>query len=386
MVYITKMGSFLPGNPIDNDTIEEVLGLVHNTPSKAKRIVLRSNGIKNRYYALDPETRKPTHNNAQITAMAIENCLKGTEFEREEPIELLACGTTCPDQFLPAHASMVQGELRRNPCEVISTSGVCCSSISALKYAYLSVLSGDKKSAIATGSEISSKFMRAENFEAESEKNLESLDKNKVFQFEQDFLRWMLSDGAGAFLLENKPRQNSTSLKIEWIDFISYANELPTCMYGGSKVDEDGNLTSWLDIERQELLNSKALNISQDTKLLDKNMGPCTVSLPFPEIKRKRELSPENINWFVPHYSSDFFRKKLYQHLKDQDFEIPYEKWSTSIVDKGNIGSASIYIYLQDLLESDQLKDGDKVLCFIPESSRFSVAYMMLTVSKNYES
>jgi 3-oxoacyl-[acyl-carrier-protein] synthase-3 len=31
------------------------------------------------------------------------------------------------------------------------------------------------------------------------------LEKQPELAFEKDFLRWMLSDGAGAVLLENKP-------------------------------------------------------------------------------------------------------------------------------------------------------------------------------------
>ena len=257
MVYITKISSFLPGNSIDNDQIEDVLGFVNNTPSRAKRIVLKSNGIKSRYYALHPETRESTHSNAELTALAVEELLKDTKYDKEG-IELLSCGTTCPDQFLPSHATMVQGELGRNAHEVVSTSGVCCSSMAALKYAYLAVLSGDKKNAIATGSEVSSKFMRSENFECEKESDLTELELRKSFQFEQDFLRWMLSDGAGAFLLEDTPNESGLSFRIDWIESISYANEAETCMYGGAKKDKTGKLEGWLDIERKKCVDRKS--------------------------------------------------------------------------------------------------------------------------------
>lgn len=383
MVYITKMSSYLPGNPVDNDQIEDVLGLVNETPSKAKRIVLRSNKIKTRYYALHPETRKPTHTNAKLTALAVEGLLKNTKFDKDG-IELLSCGTTCPDQFLPSHASMVHGELKRNAHEVVSTSGVCCSSMAALKYAYLAVLSGDKSNAVATGSEASSKFMRAENFESEKESDLDELGKNKGFQFEQDFLRWMLSDGAGSFLLQNTPNDTGLSLKIDWIESMSFANETETCMYGGGRKDEDGELEGWLDIERKDVLGLKVLNIAQDTKILEKNITHYTIAKAIPKFREKRNLNPEDIDWFVPHYSSGYFRPKLIAELENINFVIPEEKWFTTIETKGNIGSASIYIYLDDLVKKhgDSFKDGQKILCFIPESSRFSVSYIMLTVVK----
>jgi 3-oxoacyl-[acyl-carrier-protein] synthase-3 len=62
------------------------------------------------------------------------------------------------------------------------------------------------------------------------------------------------------------------------------------------------------------------------------------------------------------------------------DFKIPYEKWFSNLTYKGNTGSASIYVMLEELFHSGKLKKGEKLLCFIPESGRFSVAYMLLTV------
>ena len=49
--YITAAGSFLPGDPVPNDRIEEVLGTVGGVPSRIGRVVLRANGIKTRHYA-----------------------------------------------------------------------------------------------------------------------------------------------------------------------------------------------------------------------------------------------------------------------------------------------------------------------------------------------
>ena len=113
----------------------------------------------------------------------------------------------------------------------------------ALKFGYTSILAGTANNAVITGSEKLSSLMRADHFEKETERLLE-MDKNPIIAFEKDFLRWMLSDGAGALLLENKPRQ-TTSLKIEWLEMKSFANELETCMYAGSDKTEDGKIKGW---------------------------------------------------------------------------------------------------------------------------------------------
>ena len=54
-VFITKAAKFFPNEPVGNDDMESFLGMIDGKPSKARRIVLRSNGIQQRYYALDKE-------------------------------------------------------------------------------------------------------------------------------------------------------------------------------------------------------------------------------------------------------------------------------------------------------------------------------------------
>ena len=51
-VYLNRISSFLPNSPVSNDDMELYLGMVDGEPSKVKPIILRQNGIKNRYYAL----------------------------------------------------------------------------------------------------------------------------------------------------------------------------------------------------------------------------------------------------------------------------------------------------------------------------------------------
>ena len=90
-------------------------------------------------------------------------------------------------------------------------------------------------------------------------------------------------------------------------------------------------------------------------------------------------MQPDDIDWFLPHYSSAYFREPLYKALTDIDFEIPYEKWFTNLAIKGNTGAASIFIMLDELFTSGKIKPGQKLLCFVPESGRFSFNYMHLT-------
>ena len=59
---------------------------------------------------------------------------------------------------------------------------------------------------------------------------------------------------------------------------------------------------------------------------------------------------------------------------------MPKEKWFTNLSDVGNIGAGSIYIMLEELFNSGELKKGQKLLLMVPESARFSYAWVLLTV------
>ena len=133
-VYINNTSVFFPNEAVDNDSMEEYLGYINDTPSRSKAIVLRNNGIKRRFYALTKEGTS-THSNAQMTALAVKGLFKNNS-EDIKSIELLSCGTSSPDQMMPSHGVMVHGWLpEANAVEVVSPSGVCCAGMHAFKYA-----------------------------------------------------------------------------------------------------------------------------------------------------------------------------------------------------------------------------------------------------------
>lgn len=375
--YITRMATVLPNTPVANEQMEAVLGQVGDRPSRARAIVLRNNGIKSRHYVFDPQTGRQTHTNAQLTAEAV-RALAGDGFAIED-IELLSCGTSTPDQIAPNHAVMVHGELGSHPCEVVATAGICVSGVMSMKYAYMSVLAGLSSNAVATGSETASTYMRAWNFEAENEARVAALEKKPVIAFEKDFLRWMLSDGAGAALLERRPAADGLSLRIDWMDQWSYAHELPACMYAGAEKTPEGRLMGWRELgSMQAVVDRSLLSLKQDVRLLEDGIR-ISSRRAFEAMLQRRGLAADSVDWFVPHYSSEHFRDVMYEVMPD-DWKIPQTRWFSNLTSKGNVGSASIYLLLDDLLSSGKLQPGQRILCYVPESGRFSIAFICLTV------
>lgn len=370
-VFITSMGVFLPNKPIENSEIEDYLGKIDSKPSKVKDRILKQNGIKQRYFALDLN-QESTHSNTEMASNAIKEAIKKSNLRVQE-VEMIASGTTQADLPVPGFASMIHAALNYPKCEIASFQSVCSSGVMALKNAFLQIKSNDKTNAIVVGSEFSSRLFKASRFEAQ---NLTSLP------FDTEFLRWMLSDGAGALVLQNKKNTDSISLKVEWVDLQSNAAEFPVCMYTGKIDNKNETEKTWLDYPDYESASKAgALNLKQDIRLLD-NVVKKGVSHFF-ELIDKKMITADEIDWFCCHYSSEFFKEPIKELLLKGGANIPEQKWFTNLHYKGNTGAASIFIMLEELLYSGKLKNGQTILCMIPESGRFITSFIKLTVVGN---
>jgi 3-oxoacyl-[acyl-carrier-protein] synthase-3 len=370
-VFLTRTSSFLPLDPVGNDEMEAVLGMVGGRPSKARRIVLRNNGIRSRHYALDPKSGEPVMSNAQMAARAVERL---GEVGR---VDSLAAATSRPDQLMPGHGVMVHGELGWPRMEVLSMAGICVAGAAAFKHAWLAVRAGDAQRAVAVASELASLGLHARNFEAEAEHKVRELEERPEIAFEKDFLRWMLSDGAGAVLLEDQP-SGPLSLKVHWVELSSAAHELPACMYSGAEKNADGSLAGWQRFTPQEWATRSVFTVKQDVKLLNEQVIRTTLTEPLKALVQKRQLDRQPVDWFLPHISSIYFADPVAQGVAEAGLNIPRERWFTNLVEKGNTGSASPFIMLDELFRSGRIEKGQRLLMYIPESGRFSSGFIYM--------
>lgn len=364
-IFINAISAFLPGNAVSNEEMEDYLGRVHGEDSRLRSRILKNNGIQFRHYAINKQQEK-LMSNAQMTARAVQAVVEKVG-KRASDIQFLGAATTQGDLPVPGFANMVHGELATGPLEIASFSGVCVSGMQALKTAYLQVLAGEKENAVACAGEFASRLFKASRYESQRSKSL---------SFDTEFLRWMLSDGAGAMFLEDQPNANGVSLKIDWITQQSFGGTHPLCMYAGKNPESE---LAWLDYENFEAAaEDGALNLKQDVRLLD-TMIKIGVDRFF-ELIDAGKIDPKAIDWLVCHYSSEFFKGQIKELLHKGGLEIPEEKWFSNLTTKGNTGSASIFIMLEELMHSGKLKEGQKILCMVPESGKFSTSFMQLTV------
>ena len=238
-VYITKTSNFLPNAVIPNDEMEEFLGLINGNKSRSKAMVLRSNKIMQRYYALTKEG-KITHTNADLTALAVKSLFSDNPAQIKE-VDLLCCGTSSPDQMMPAHGVMVHGKLpEMNSIEVMSPAGNCCSGVQGMKYAFLNIASGQTKNAVCSASERLSPTMRAEKFEEEVKEVSEGSNHTENLFDLNEVSNSITKDLPLGLLITYYETYDDALLEINALD-TSYSNNTPNSqtIYGRVENDND---------------------------------------------------------------------------------------------------------------------------------------------------
>jgi len=368
-VYINSTGRYLPGKAIDNEEIETVLGLIHGKKSRLKNKILKSNGILTRHYAINQQQQTDI-SNSEMAANAGNICIESSYLSPSK-IEMLSCATSQGDLVLPGFGSMVQAALNLSEVELHTSHGICSSSMMALKAAFQNVKCEDSKNALVVASELTSRLFKNSRYE--------QLESNEV-DFNAEFLRWMLSDGAGALLLENQKRPTGTSVRIDWIKSFSHANSFPVCMSVGQAKNEETK--TWQDYNSYaEAEKSGALLLRQDVRLLDNIVSVGVQG--FLKLIAEGHVDINKIDHVLCHFSSKYFKSKIFDMLETAGASIPENKWYTNLYERGNTGCASIFIMLDEFIKSHNLKAGETIFCMVPESGRFNCAYMHLTVAGN---
>jgi 3-oxoacyl-[acyl-carrier-protein] synthase-3 len=90
-------------------------------------------------------------------------------------------------------------------------------------------------------------------------------------------------------------------------------------------------------------------------------------------------FDPDAVKRVAFHYSSEALRNTFRRAFQREGLDMMEDRWFANLTRVGNIGCAAVYVMLADMAASDELEPGDQVLCFVPESGRFTAAHMLLT-------
>lgn len=362
--YLTGFGAYLPGDPVDNDGIAARLGGDDPVTERIRRRVLDANGIRQRHYALD-EHGEPTELNEQLAVKAVRAALDDRGIEASD-LRMLACATTMGDVLVPGFASMVHGRLGGGPMQLLSAAGVCASSLAALDAAVSKVRLGDHPRVAVVGSELSSRSLRQRRFDGIRA----GMDSH--------FLRWMLSDGAGAVVVEFQPHPSRPSLRVDWVRQVSLAHEHEVCMRAGMSGAEPSTGHTWQDVDIADAEAAGMFVLRQDVSMLDELADAGLAQ--FEELVDIGPVDVTKLDHVICHYSTNMFRDLAFDGLRRRIPTLDTDRWFSNLETRGNTGSASIFIALEEAWRTGRFAPGDAVLLAVPESGRFSFAFAHLTV------
>ncbi|WP_084099666.1 3-oxoacyl-[acyl-carrier-protein] synthase III C-terminal domain-containing protein [Demequina sp. NBRC 110051] len=362
--YLTGLGSYLPGAPVDNDGIAARLGGDDRVTDRIRRRVLEENGIRLRHYALD-EHGEPTELNEELAVKALTAALADRGIGPAD-LRMLAVATTQGDALVPGFGSMVHGRLGGGPMQVLTAAGVCASSLAALDAAVAKIRLGDHPRAAVVASELPSRSLRQRRFDGVNAR------------MDSHFLRWMLSDGAGAAVVEFQPHPTKPSLRVDWVRHVSLAHDHDVCMRSGMDGIDPMVGSTWQDVPVAEAAARGMFVLRQDTAVLG-DLADAGIAQ-FEELVDTGLIDLKHLDHVVCHYSTHAFRDLAFDGIKKRMPSLDTDRWFSNLATRGNTGSASIFIALEEAWHSGRFQPGQTVLLAVPESARFAFAFAHLTV------
>ena len=150
-------------------------------------------------------------------------------------------------------------------------------------------------------------------------------------------------------------------------------------MTAGAVRGDDRALTPWSHhTDIGAAARAGAFQLRQDVDALYR-MLPVWLG-EFMRLVDEGRIEPDAVDWFAIHYSAHSLREEMVRLATKAGCMIPEERWFSNLATKGNVGAASIFMILDDLLRSGNLAEGQQVLCAVPESGQCVMAYAGMTV------
>ncbi len=360
-VNIVGTGSYLPGMPVTNDKLEEVLGPLTHAPPKIRSFVenlgprmMERGGIKARHFAIDPETGNMTHT---FSSMAEEAARRALEMAAITPQDIDLLVMSCPsyDQSTPPTSALLQEHLGITECAEIEVHSNCSGVGKSVQIAFDAIRAGRYDTALVCYTQLSSVYLRSCYF------NQARMDKVHAA------LRWILADGSGALVLKasdnGEPGHRILDTYVE-----SVGSGRPAGMKAG------GAAADLMNLDRQipELYRDGNHHLWQDFTAVNDYAAPLLLDGICRFIDR---LGIESSS--VDHYCVSIPTSKLYEdhiprfleRLGIQEHQIRFR--SETI---GYVGGAATLVQIDRMVREGELLPGQTVVVHAVESSKWMTA------------
>ena len=357
-VKVLGSGSFLPGNKVTIEEVDHYLGSLDQAPVKIQKWLKRMKTLMKEmlevdfyHFAIDPETRDFTEDNITMSVKAAKKAIQSAGIKAED-IDLIAYGSAHQDQ-MPTASVRIQEALGLETCSEISIHANCTSAYKAFLTAFDMIRLGRYKTALVVSSNISSSELRAEYY------NQPMITKEEVF------LRYFLSDGAGAVVLQ--AADANSGLMVENAYMESVGGKKPAGMlnkrpaYWMNPKDEFDQGLHHLSQMFNDQLGSHFNE--EDGSIFVKGLN---------RMIRKYPINLKHLRFFQVNFPSKHISEWVMEEC--ESLGISRNTLYTKMVSMGYVGPPMVFICMDKIMREEQLKKNDLILSFVSEVSKFMQA------------
>ncbi len=363
LAAITGSGSYLPGPPVQPDQVDRYLGELTAAPPRVIRWFNRIRPLMQElvevgfyHFAVDPVTRQFTDDNVTMAVKAARKALEDACIAPGD-IDFIAYGSPHQDQ-MPTASVRIQEALGIEHCAEISVHANCTSAYKALMLGCDMIRNGRYKTALVIAANISSSELVAEYY------------NQPLITRESLFLRYFLSDGAAALVLQAVP-PDYRGLVVE----DTYIESV-----GGKKPSAMGNKRPAYFMNPKKEFESGYHHLSQlFQEELRANFHDPDGSVFVKGLRRMLTRHPIDLKK-IRFFQVNFPSKHISGLVMDEcealgiDRETLYTKMQTM----GYIGPPMALLCLDKIRKEEHLIPGDIILSFVTEVSKFMQAGYIL--------
>lgn len=304
MFRISKIESFFPKKVVTNEDLQKEFP--EWTPEK----IFNKVGVRQRYAASQEET---------VLELAVEASNKVLKDFDKNKIDFILFCTQSPDYHLPTTACILQDRLGlRKDIGALDFNLGCSGFVYGLGVAKGLISAGIAKTILLVTSETYTKYLRADD------------KSNKT----------IFGDGAAATLIEKDDTKQSFQFELG-TDGSGYDNLIVKNGGGRNPISEEDMMGNCLYMNGPKIFT---FTIEKIPVIVD-------------EVLKKNNLKKEDIDYFVFHQAN--------KHILDRQREIldiPKEKFYINLENTGNTVSSTIPIVLKDLIDTNKIRQGQKIM------------------------
>jgi 3-oxoacyl-[acyl-carrier-protein] synthase III len=358
-VKITGTGAFLPGKPLSIEQVDDVLGWPEQAPKRIQKWLKRMRGLMDEllevdyyHYAIDPATGAFTEDNITMSVKAARQAIAAAGIDAGD-IDFIAYGSAHQDQ-MPTASVRIQEALGIERCAELSIHANCTSAYKAFLTAFDFIRLGRAKTALVLSSNMSSSELRASYYNQE------------IVKKEELFLRYFLSDGAGAVILQAAgPDEKGLFVKHCYIE--SAGGKKPAAMLNKRPA-------YWMN-PKEEFEKGLHHLAQMYNEQLGEHFHEKNGSIFFNGLQRMirlYDIDVARLRYFQVNFPSKHIAELVIEECQSLGID-PKTLYST-MSGMGYAGPPMVFISLHKIFSEEDLQSGDLVMSFVTEVSKFMQA------------